>query len=157
MNYKSVYKLKHIMLTIYLQLCHNMLTVIQYYIIIKIKKTKASRKDLKKGKNMMNQKKDLNMITKKLETELLSFHFDGLEISEITTSTSWMTLKINVLFIKDNVQITKVLYKDYQTGLWHYIKDKGMVISHKDTYNHTIINLIDEMIYDVHFEIEEVG
>lgn len=56
MNHKSVYKLKHIMLTIYLQLCHNMLTVIQYYIIIK--KTKASRKDLKKGKNMMNQKKD---------------------------------------------------------------------------------------------------
>ena len=40
-----------------------MLTVIQYYIIIKIKKTKASRKDLKKGKNMMNQKKDYNMIT----------------------------------------------------------------------------------------------
>lgn len=154
MNYKSVYKLKHIMLTIYLQLCHNMLTVIQYYIIIKIKKTKASRKDLKKGKNM-NQKKDYNMITKKLETELSSFHFDGLEISEITTSTSWMTLKINVLFIKDNVQITKVLYKDYQTGLWYYIKDKGMVISHKDTYNHTIKNLIDEMIYDVHFEIEE--
>lgn len=38
MNYKSVYKLKHIMLTIYLQLCHNMLTVIEYYIIIKIKK-----------------------------------------------------------------------------------------------------------------------
>lgn len=32
MNYKSVYKLKHIMLTIYLQLCHNVLTVIQYYI-----------------------------------------------------------------------------------------------------------------------------
>lgn len=46
MNYKSVYKLKHIMLTIYLQLCHNVLTVIQYYIIIK--KTKTSRKDLKK-------------------------------------------------------------------------------------------------------------
>ena len=46
MNHKSVYKLKHIMLTIYLQLCHNMLTVIQYYIIIK--KTKTSRKDLKK-------------------------------------------------------------------------------------------------------------
>lgn len=132
-----------------------MLIVIQYYIIIKIKKTKASRKDLKKGKNMMNQKKDYNMITKKLETELSSFHFDGLEISEITTSTSWMVLHINVLFIKDNVQITKVLYKDYQTVLWYYIKDKGMVISHKDTYNHTIKNLIDEMIYDVHFEIEE--
>lgn len=131
-----------------------MLTVIQYY-IIKIKKTKTSRKDLKKGKNMMNQKKDYNMITKKLETELSSFHFDGLEISEITTSTSWMVLHINVLFIKDNVQITKVLYKDYQTGLWYYIKDKGMVISHKDTYNHTIKNLIDEMIYDVHFEIKE--
>ena len=38
MSYKSVYKLKHIMLTIYLQLCNNVLTVIQYYIIIKIKK-----------------------------------------------------------------------------------------------------------------------
>ena len=48
MSYKSVYKLKHIMLTIYLQLCHNVLTVIHYYIIIKIKKTKTSRKDLKK-------------------------------------------------------------------------------------------------------------
>lgn len=47
MNYKIVYKLKHILLTIYLQLCHNVLTVIQYYIIIK--KTMASRKDLKKG------------------------------------------------------------------------------------------------------------
>lgn len=103
----------------------------------------------------MNQKKDFNMIAKKLETELKSFHFDGLEISEITTSISWMRLHINVLFIKDTVQITKVLYKDYQTGLWYYIKDKGMVISHKDTFNHTIKNLIDEMIYDVHIEIEE--
>ena len=35
-----------------------MLTVIQYYIIIKIKKTKTSRKDLKKGKNMINKKND---------------------------------------------------------------------------------------------------
>ena len=105
----------------------------------------------------MNQKKDFNMIKKKLETELSSLHFDGLEISEITTSTStsWMTLNINVLFIKDNVQITKALYKDYQTGLWYYIKDKGMVISHKDTFNHTIKNLLDEMIYDVYIEIEE--
>lgn len=59
MNYKSVYKLKHIMLTIYLQLCHNMLTVIQYYIIIKIKKTKASRKDLKKGNIMKMSEKEL--------------------------------------------------------------------------------------------------
>lgn len=59
MNHKSVYKLKHIMLTIYLQLCHNMLTVIQYYIIIKIKKTKTSRKGLKKGKNMINQKNNV--------------------------------------------------------------------------------------------------
>lgn len=49
MNYKSVYKLKHILLTIYLQLCHNVLTVIPYYIIIKIKKSKTSRKDLMKG------------------------------------------------------------------------------------------------------------
>lgn len=48
MSHKSVYKLKHILLIIYLQLCHNMLTVIQYYIIVKIKKTKTSRKDLKK-------------------------------------------------------------------------------------------------------------
>ena len=132
-----------------------MLTVIQYYIIIKIKKTKTSRKDLKKGKNMINQKKDLNMITKKLETELSSFHFDGLEISEITPKTSWMKLHINVLFIKGNEQITKVLYKDYETGLWYYIKNDGMIISHKDTFNHTIKNLIDEMIYDCHIEIEE--
>ena len=129
-----------------------MLTVIQYYIIIK--KTKTSRKDLKKGKNMINQKNDLNMITRKLETELLTFHFDDLEISEITTKTSWMKLHINVLFIKDNVQITKVLYKDYETGLWYYIKNDGMIISHKDTFNHTIKNLVDEMIYDCHIEIE---
>lgn len=110
---------------------------------------------MKKGKNMINQKNDLNMITRKLETELLAFHFDGLEISEITTTTSWMKLHINVLFIKDDVQITKVLYKDYETGLWYYIKDNGMIISHKDTFNHTIKNLIDEMIYDCHIEIEE--
>lgn len=110
---------------------------------------------MKKGKNMINQKKDFNMITKKLETELASFHFDGLEISETTTSISWMKLHINVLFINDNVQITKALYKDYQTGLWYYIKDKGMVISHKDTFNHTIKDLIDEMIDDVYIEIEE--
>lgn len=110
---------------------------------------------MKKGKNMINQKNDLNMITRKLETELLTFHFDGLEISEITTTTSWMKLHINVLFIKDDVQITKVLYKDYETGLWYYIKNNGMIISHKDTFNHTIKNLIDEMIYDCHIEIEE--
>lgn len=111
---------------------------------------------MKKGKNMINQKNDLSMITRKLETELLTFHFDGLEISEITTTTSWMKLHINVLFIKDDVQITKVLYKDYETGLWYYIKDNGMIISHKDTFNHTIKNLIDDMIYDCHIEIEEV-
>ena len=111
---------------------------------------------MKKGKNMINQKNDLNMITRKLETELLTFNFDGLEISEITTTTSWMKLHINVVFIKDDAQITKVLYKDYETGLWYYIKDNGMIISHKDTFNHTIKNLIDEMIYDCHIEIEEV-
>lgn len=110
---------------------------------------------MKKGKNMINQKKDFNMITKKLETELSSFHFNGLEISEITPKTSWMKLHINVLFIKGNEQITKVLYKDYETGLWYYIKNDGMIISHKDTFNHTIKNLIDEMIYDCHIEIEE--
>lgn len=110
---------------------------------------------MKKGKNMINQKNDLNMITRKLEAELLTFHFDDLEISEITTKTSWMKLHINVLFIKDNVQITKVLYKDYETGLWYYIKNDGMIISHKDTFNHTIKNLVDEMIYDCHIEIEE--
>ena len=110
---------------------------------------------MKKGKNMINQKKDFNMITKKLETELSSFHFDGLEISEITPKTSWMKLHINVLFINGNEQITKVLYKDYETGLWYYIKNDGMIISHKDTFNHTIKNLIDEMIYDCHIEIEE--
>lgn len=42
----SVYKLKHIMLTIYSQLCHNVLTVIQYY--NHKEKQKTSRKDLKK-------------------------------------------------------------------------------------------------------------
>ena len=66
-----------------------------------------------------------------------------------------MKLHINVLFIKDNVQITKVLYKDYETGLWYYIKNDGMIISHKDTFNHTIKNLVDEMIYDCHIKIEE--
>ena len=30
-----------------------------------------------------------------------------------------------------------------------------MIISHKDTFNHTIKNLVDEMIYDCHIEIEE--
>lgn len=104
---------------------------------------------------MINQKNDLNMITRKLETELITFHFDDLEISEITTKTSGMKLHINVLFFKDSVQITKVLYKDYETGLWYYIKNDGMIISHKDTFNHTIKNLIDEMIYDCHIEIEE--
>lgn len=64
---------------------------------------------MKKGKNMINQKNDLNMITRKLET-----------------------------------------------GLWYYNKDNGMIISHKDSFNHTIKNLIDEMIYDCHIEIEEV-
>ena len=66
MNHKSVYKLKHIMLTIYLQLCHNMLTVIQYYIIIKIKKTKASRRDLKKGKNMKIKNKEVMEVKQEL-------------------------------------------------------------------------------------------
>ena len=99
MNHKSVYKLKHIMLTIYLQLCHNLLTVIQYY-IIKIKKTKTSRKDLKKGKNMINQKKDLNMITKKLETELSSFHFDGLEISETEATEETEETEKDVIEVK---------------------------------------------------------
>lgn len=42
MDYKSVYKLKRILLTIYLQLCHNVLTVIQYYITIEEKKNKDS-------------------------------------------------------------------------------------------------------------------
>ena len=107
---------------------------------------------MKKGKNMINQKNDLNMITRKLETELLTFHFDDLEISEITTKTSWMKLHINVLFIKDNVQITKVLYKDYETGLWYYIKNDGMIISHKDTFNHTIKNLVDELIRRNHLK-----
>lgn len=54
MNYKSVYKLKHILLTIYLQLCHNVLTVIQYYIIVNRKKTKTSRKDLKNRRMKMS-------------------------------------------------------------------------------------------------------
>lgn len=44
MNHKSVYKLKHIMLTIYLQLCHNVLTIVEYYIIIKIKKQRHQGK-----------------------------------------------------------------------------------------------------------------
>ena len=104
---------------------------------------------------MINQKNDLNMITRKLETELTSFHFEGVEIAEITPKTSWMHLHINVLFIKGNVQIAKVLYKDYETGLWYYIKNDGMIISHKDTFNHTIKNLIDDMIYDCHVEMEE--
>lgn len=48
MNHKSVYKLKHIMLTIYSQLCHNVLTVIQYY-IIKKKENKDIKERLEEG------------------------------------------------------------------------------------------------------------
>ena len=50
MSYTSVYKLKHIMLTIYLQLCHNVLTVIQYYIIRKRKENKDVKERLE-GRN----------------------------------------------------------------------------------------------------------
>lgn len=106
---------------------------------------------------MINQKRDLDMITRKIKVEIPTFHYDDLEVSEITTETSWMKLHISVLFIKDDVQITKELYKDYETGLWYYIKSDGMIISHKDTFNHTIKNLIDEMIYDCHLEMEEVA
>jgi hypothetical protein len=106
---------------------------------------------------MINQKKDLDMITRKIKVEIPTFHYDDLEVSEITTETSWMKLHISVLFIKDDVQITKELYKDYESGLWYYIKSDGMIISHKDTFNHTIKNLIDEMIYDCHLEMEEVA
>lgn len=106
---------------------------------------------------MINQKRDLDMVARKIKVEIPTFHYDDLEVSEITTETSWMKLHISVLFIKDDVQITKELYKDYETGLWYYIKSDGMIISHKDTYNHTIKNLIDEMIYDCHLEMEEVA
>ena len=106
---------------------------------------------------MINQKRDLDMITRKIKVEIPTFHYDDLEVSEITTETSWMKLHISVLFIKDDLQITKELYKDYETGLWYYIKSDGMIISHKDTFNHTIKNLIDEMIYDCHLEMEEVA
>lgn len=106
---------------------------------------------------MINQKRDLDMITRKIKVEIPTFHYDDLEVSEITTETSWMKLHISVLFIKGDVQITKELYKDYETGLWYYIKSDGMIISHKDTFNHTIKNLIDEMIYDCHLEMEEVA
>lgn len=106
---------------------------------------------------MINQKRDLDMITRKIKVEIPTFHYDDLEVSEITTETSWMKLHVSVLFIKDDVQITKELYKDYETGLWYYIKSDGMIISHKDTFNHTIKNLIDEMIYDCHLEMEEVA
>lgn len=106
---------------------------------------------------MINQKRDLDMITRKIKVEIPTFHYDDLEVSEITTETSWMKLHISVLFIKDDVQITKELYKDYETGLWYYIKSDGMIISHKDTFNHTIKNLIDDMIYDCHLEMEEVA
>lgn len=112
---------------------------------------------MKKGKNMINQKRDLDMITRKIKVEIPTFHYDDLEVSQITTETSWMKLHVIVLFIKDDVQITKELYKDYETGLWYYIKSDGMIISHKDTFNHTIKNLIDEMIYDCHLEMEEVA
>lgn len=97
------------------------------------------------------------MITRKIKVEIPTFHYDDLEVSEITTETSWMKLHISVLFVKDDVQITKELYKDYETGLWYYIKSYGMIISHKDTFNHTIKGLIDEMIYDCHLEMEEVA
>lgn len=106
---------------------------------------------------MINQKRDLDMVTRKIKVEIPTFHYDELEVSEITTRTSWMKLHISVLFIEGDVQITKALYKDYETGLWYYIKSDGMIISHKDTFNHTIKNLIDEMIYDCHLEMEEVA
>lgn len=106
---------------------------------------------------MINQKRDLDMITRKIKVEIPTFHYDDLEVSEITAETSWMKLHISVLFIKDDVQITKELYKDYETGLWYYIKSDDMIISHKDTFNHTIKNLIDEMIYDCYLEMEEVA
>lgn len=94
------------------------------------------------------------MITRKLETELDSFHYDDLTISEITTETSWMKLHVFVLFIKDNVQITKELYKDYETGLWYCRKNNGMILSHKDTFDRTIKNLVSEMIIDVIIELD---
>lgn len=106
---------------------------------------------------MINQKRDLDMVKRKIKVEIPTFHYDDLEVSEITTETSWMKLHISVLFIRGDVQITKELYKDYETGLWYYIKSDGMIISHKDTFNHTIKNLIDEMIYDCHLEMEEVA
>lgn len=109
---------------------------------------------MKKGENMINQKKDLNMITRKIETELPTYHYDGLIISEITTETSWMKLHVIVLFIKNGVQVTKELYKDYETGFWYYKKDDGMIVSHKDTFDHTIKNLVGEMIFDVNLEID---
>lgn len=103
---------------------------------------------------MINQKRDVDMITRKIKVEIPTFHYDDLEVSEITTETSWMKLHISVLFAKDDVQITKELYKDYETGLWYYIKSDGMIISHKDTFSHSIKNLVDEMIYDCHLEME---
>lgn len=53
MNHKSVYKLKHILLTIYLQLCHNMLTVIQYY-NHKDKENKDIKERLEERRNYAN-------------------------------------------------------------------------------------------------------
>ena len=52
---KSVYTLKHILLTIYLQLCHNVLTLIQYYIIIKDKEIKDVKERLEERRNYENQ------------------------------------------------------------------------------------------------------
>lgn len=43
------------MLTIYLQLCHNVLTVIQYYITIEEKKNKDIKERLEESRNYENQ------------------------------------------------------------------------------------------------------
>lgn len=55
-----------------------MLTVIQYYIIIKIKKTKASRRDLKKGKNMKikNFEAFAKRVARKLDTKIIRVSSD---------------------------------------------------------------------------------
>jgi hypothetical protein len=60
------------MLTIYLQLCHDLLIVKQYNIIIKIKKTKTSRKDLKKEGIMRinNYSKFFEEVVKIMDTSI---------------------------------------------------------------------------------------
>ena len=113
MSYKIVYKLKHIMLTIYLQLCHNVLTVIQYYIIIKIKKTKTSRKDLKKGNIMKMSEKE------SMKSEIIKYAMCKIGTKRVSTLDG-MTLEYknkcyNIYVDDNNVTVEEIKEEPEET------------------------------------------